>query len=78
MRRSQILLSSLLPCLLLDPFPPGQDGRSPAEVDVGGGDVVERLMHPLVIVVLHEAREGALQFPRAVYFSSFTTFFSDR
>ena len=35
-------------------------------VDVGGGDVVERRVQPAVIVVLHEAREYTLQFPRAV------------
>ena len=59
MRRPQMLLSSLLPRPLLDSFPPSQDGRSPAGVDVGGDDVVERLVQPSVIVVLHEAREGA-------------------
>ena len=37
MRRHQILLSSLLQRPLLDPFPPDQDGWSPARVDVGGG-----------------------------------------
>ena len=51
MRRPQILLSSLLQRPLLDPFPPGQYGRSPAVVDVGGGDVVERLVQPSVMVV---------------------------
>ena len=64
-RRPQFLLSSLLQRPLLGPFPPGQDGRSSAVVDVGGGDVVARLVQLSVIVVLNEARERALQFPWA-------------
>ena len=51
--------ASLLDGLLLDASALLQDGLTPAEVDGGGGEIVQALVRAAVIVVTHKGRELA-------------------
>ena len=48
--------AALLDGLAFDPFAFGEDGLTPAEVDVGRGEVIDALVIAAVIVVLDEGR----------------------
>ena len=49
-----MLQAPMFECLSLDPFSSFDDGGSPAEVGIGGRDVVEALVVALVVVMLDE------------------------
>ena len=56
-----MLQAPMLDGLSLDPFALLYDGRSSAEVGVGGGHVVQALVVSLVIVVLDERLDLGLE-----------------
>lgn len=49
-------------CLPLDPHPLADDGRSPAEVGIGGCHVGQAFMVALVVIVLDEGLDLGLKF----------------
>ena len=56
-----MLQAPMFECLSLDPFSSFDDGRSPAEVGISRCDVIEALVVALVVVVLDERLDLALQ-----------------
>ena len=50
----------------LDVFPPGQDGLSTTEVDIGRGQVVETLMVAPQVVVMDELRQTLFELTRQI------------
>ena len=49
-----VLQAPMFECLSLDPFSSFDDGRSPAEVGIGGCHIVEALVVSAVVVMLDE------------------------
>ena len=49
-----MLQAPIFECLSLDPFSSFDDGRSPAEVGIGGCHIVEALVVSAVVVMLDE------------------------
>ena len=66
MRQVYVLSLASLQGSSFDTFPPGQDGSLPAEKHIGGRDVLQRLMIPPVMVLLHEVGDRAFYRPRRV------------
>ena len=56
-----MLQAPMFECLSLDPFSSFDDGGSPAEVGIGGRDVVEALVVALVVVMLDEGLDLLLE-----------------
>ena len=59
-----VLQAPIFDCLSLDPFALFDDGRSPAEVGVGGRHVGQALVVTLVVVVLDEGLDLGLEVAR--------------
>ena len=49
--------------LLLDQIPGRHDFSGPAVIHIGGGQVVQGFVHPVVIVVIHKPADLMFQFP---------------
>ena len=59
-----MLQAPMFECLSLDPFSSFDDGGSPAEVGIGGCDVVEALVVALVVVMLDEGLDLLFEIAR--------------
>ena len=59
-----MLQAPMFECLSLDPFSSFDDGGIPAEVGIGGCDVVEALVVALVVVMLDEGLDLLFEIAR--------------
>ena len=62
----QVLQAALVDCAFLDILPFSQNSFVSPEVDISGSDVVQALMVALVVVILHEGADLALQVARKI------------
>ena len=61
-----MLFASLFDGALFDLLSPLDDALASSEVDVGRGEIVERLVIAVMIVVVDEALDGVLEMARQI------------